>query len=207
MPGITNFWPFTFRNLQLKWIVLGNDVVASELYLLLLVLTAALDECLHLVQQVIIALFLQGFVLVDFLLFVQAMADFNRVWCIDCTLLLRKGSALRGMRLAREHPLFCHNVLFRVLLWGGFMSKVSGFDINVRSEVGGADLILILLSRSQWSLFGDQFDLRSSLISLFEVPLFDLLLSLRFLLLGILYFLVTFDLFLSGNLAISQLED
>lgn len=87
------------------------------------------------------------------------------------------------------------------------MSKVSGFDINVRSEVGGADLILILLSRSQWSLFGDQFDLRSSLISLFEVPLFDLLLSLRFLLLGILYFLVTFDLFLSGNLAISQLED
>lgn len=87
------------------------------------------------------------------------------------------------------------------------MSKVSGFDINIWSEVGGADLILILLSRSQWSLFGDQFDLRSSLISLFEVPLFDLLLSLRFLLLGILYFLVTFDLFLSGNLAISQLED
>lgn len=87
------------------------------------------------------------------------------------------------------------------------MSKVSGFDINVWSEVGGADLILILLSRSQWSLFGDQFNLRSSLISLFEVPLFNLFLNLRFLLLGILYFLVTFDLFLSGNLAISQLED
>ena len=154
-------------------------------------LAATLDKGLHFIEQMVVALLLQGFVFVDFLLLVDAMAHFDRVGGIDSSWLW-KGSALRGMRLLRQ-SFFLQEILFGVFLWGRLVSEVSGLYIGGRPQVGRTNLILVLLPRSQRCLLGYQLNFGGSFIRFLKIPLLSFLLTLNFL--------------LFGDFAVAKLED